>query len=49
MDPGFQIQRATSASGPWSVVGSVGANVTTFTDTTVDPSTTYYYQVGAFN
>ena len=48
-EAGFQIQRATSASGPWSVVGSVGANVTTFTDTTVDPSTTYYYQVGAFN
>jgi chitodextrinase len=46
---GFQIQRATSSNGPWSVVGSVGANVTTYTDTGLDPSTTYYYEVDAFN
>ena len=45
---GFQIQRAKSPGGPWSVVGIVGANVTTYTDTGLAHSTTYYYQVGAF-
>ena len=46
---GFQIQRATSSGGPWSVVGSVGANVTSYTDSGLSPSTTFYYQVAAFN
>ena len=46
---GFQIQRAKSPGGPWSVVGIVGANVTSYTDTGLAHSTTYYYQVGAFN
>jgi hypothetical protein len=46
---GFQIQRATSSGGPWSVVGTVGANVTSYMDTGLSPSTTYYYQVAAFN
>ncbi len=46
---GFQIQRATSSNGPWDVVGSTGANVTTYTDIGLDPATTYYYQVAAFN
>jgi len=46
---GFQIQRATSSDGPWSVVGSVGAGVISYTDTGLEPSTTYYYTVAAFN
>jgi len=46
---GFQIQRATSSNGPWSVVGSTGANVTSYTDRGLNPSTMYYYQVDAFN
>jgi fibronectin type 3 domain-containing protein len=46
---GFQIQRATSAGGPWNVVGSTGANATSYADTGLDPSTTYYYEVVAFN
>jgi uncharacterized repeat protein (TIGR03803 family) len=46
---GFQIQRATASGGPWSVVGNVGANVTSFTDSGLNPSSTYYYQVAAFN
>jgi chitodextrinase len=46
---GFQIQRATSAGGPWSLLGTVGVNVTTYTDTGLSPSTTYYYDVAAFN
>ena len=46
---GFQVQRASSTAGPWSVVGSVGANVTSFTDSNLTASTTYYYKVNAFN
>jgi hypothetical protein len=46
---GFQIQRATSSGGPWSVVGTTGANVTSYTDRGVSPDTTYFYQVAAFN
>jgi hypothetical protein len=46
---GFQIQRATSSGGPWSVVGSVGAGVTSYTDMGLEPSTTYYYVAAAFN
>jgi hypothetical protein len=46
---GFQIQRATATIGPWIIAGNVGANVTSFTDVGLNPSTTYYYQVAAFN
>ena len=46
---GFQIQRATSSGGPRSVAGTVGTGVTSYTDTGLDPSTTYYYEVAAFN
>jgi chitodextrinase len=46
---GFQIQRSTSSGGPWSLVGTVGVGVTSYTDTGLDLSTTYYYEVAAFN
>jgi fibronectin type III domain protein len=46
---GFQIQRSTSSGGPWNVVATVGAGVTSYTDTGLDPVTTYYYEVAAFN
>jgi uncharacterized repeat protein (TIGR03803 family) len=46
---GFQILRADSSSGPWSIIGTTGSNVTSFTDFELNPSSTYYYQVAAFN
>lgn len=46
---GFQIERASSAGGPWELAGTVGANVTSFTDSGLAPSTTYYYRVSASN
>jgi FtsP/CotA-like multicopper oxidase with cupredoxin domain len=44
---GFTIQRATSATGPFATVGTVGPNVFTFTDN--PPGGTYFYQVIANN
>jgi len=45
----FSIERSTSSTGPFSVIGSVGANVTTYADTTASAATTYYYRVDAQN
>jgi hypothetical protein len=44
-ESGFLIFRFTGSA--WVQVGSVGANVTTFTDTGLSPGTTYYYWVWA--
>jgi hypothetical protein len=46
---GFIVERATSLSGPWTQIATVGANVRSYTDTTVSPSSLYYYRIGAFN
>jgi hypothetical protein len=53
-ESGFKIERCTGAScdgtpGSYSQIAQVGANVTTYSDTTVVPSTTYSYRVKAFN
>jgi FtsP/CotA-like multicopper oxidase with cupredoxin domain len=45
---GYRIERATG-SGPYAVIGTALANVTTFTDTTAVPNETYLYRVIAFN
>lgn len=45
----FEIERALSASGPWSPIGSVPANATTFADTTLSPLVDYYFRVFARN
>ena len=45
-ETGFEIQRAIG-NGAFTTLTTVGANVTTFTDTTVLPNTTYRYQVRA--
>jgi photosystem II stability/assembly factor-like uncharacterized protein len=46
---GFDILRSDGLSGNYHKVGSVGAGVTTFTDTGIDLSTTYWYKMRAFN
>ena len=46
---GFQIERAPLIDGPWVAIGTVGANVTSYSDPGLTPATDYYYRVGAFN
>ena len=46
-ETGFEIQRASSASGPWTTVTTTGANVTSFTNTGLTANTKYFYQVRA--
>lgn len=47
VETGFQIFRSNTADGTFSQVGTVGANVTTFTDATVSGTTLFYYKVRA--
>ena len=44
----FEIERATTAAGPWNLTGTTATNVTSYTDTGLTPSTTYYYRVLAY-
>jgi hypothetical protein len=46
-ETGFRIERATGA-GAFTEVGTVAADSTTFSDTTVQPAVTYSYRVFAF-
>ncbi|HXS37426.1 MAG TPA: PA14 domain-containing protein [Flavipsychrobacter sp.] len=48
-ETGFEIYRATSLAGKYSIVNTTAAGSTSFTDTTVAASTTYYYKVQAIN
>jgi len=45
----FYIERKTVASGTYSTLTYVGANVTTYTDSSVSDNTEYYYRVRAYN
>jgi len=48
-ESGFKVMRASSSGGTYSLVTTVGANVTTYTDTNLTPKTTYYYKIIATN
>ncbi len=48
-ETGFKIERKTGASGTYSQIATVGANVTTYSDTGLTSNTTYYYRVRAYN
>jgi fibronectin type 3 domain-containing protein len=47
-ETGFTIERKTGA-GTYSVLATVGSNITNYTDTSVSYSTTYAYRVKAIN
>ena len=46
-ETGFEIYRSTSPATGYNTVGVVSANATSYTDTTLTGSTTYYYKVKA--
>ncbi|MDZ7303603.1 MAG: fibronectin type III domain-containing protein [candidate division KSB1 bacterium] len=48
-EDGFKIEQATSSGGPYTQIATVGANVTTYSDTGLAGKTQYYYQVRAYN
>ncbi len=48
-ETGFKIERSTTTNTNFIEIATVGANVTTYTDNTVSPATTYFYRVRAYN
>ncbi len=48
-EAGFKIERAPFAPGSWTQIATVGANVTTYPNTSLASGTTYYYRVRAYN
>jgi hypothetical protein len=44
----YSIERSLDGSTGWTEIGLVGADITTFSDTGLNPGTTYYYQVRAY-
>jgi titin len=51
-ESGFEIERAPDAGGSpgtWSQIATVGAGLNTFSDTGLEPGTTYWYRVRARN
>lgn len=46
-ETGFQIYRAKSVAGPYSVVATVAPNNTTYSDIGLEAATTYYYKIVA--
>jgi len=49
VETGFRIERKTGAGGTWSQIATTNANVTTYNNTGLTVSTTYYYRVRATN
>lgn len=48
-ESGFKIERKSGASGPYAQIATVGANITSYVDSTVQPGTaTYVYRLAAF-
>jgi alpha-tubulin suppressor-like RCC1 family protein len=45
----FKIERKDGASGTWTQINTVSANVTTYSDGTVSALMTYYYRVRAYS
>jgi titin len=46
-ETGFIIERTGGGSSVWTTIATTGANITTYTDATVAPGTTYTYRVRA--
>jgi len=48
-EDGFKLYRSSELSGTYSEIATVTANVTTYTDNSLSPGTTYFYKLQAFN
>ncbi len=48
-ETGFQIFRSTSAAGPFVTIATVKPNRINYGDSSLSPSTTYYYKIQAIN
>ena len=48
-ETGFRIERSSSSSGPYTQIATAGTNVTTYSNSGLSASTTYYYRVRAYN
>ena len=48
-ESGFEVERAPSATGPWTAVGTALARATSFADTTLSAQTQYFFRVRGTN
>jgi titin len=48
-ETGFKLERKTGSGGTWALYSTLGANATSFSNTSVTVGTTYYYRVYAYN
>src|SRR5262249_13850913 len=48
-ETGFKVERATASAGPYTQIGTPGANITSYPVYSLSPSTTYYFRVRATN
>jgi subtilisin family serine protease len=48
-ETGFYVERALSATGPWTRIATLGANAVSYSSTGLSATTTYHYQVQAYN
>ncbi|MCB0162587.1 MAG: DNRLRE domain-containing protein [Anaerolineae bacterium] len=48
-ETGFKIERSPNGSSNWTQIATVGVNATTYANTGLSPSTTYFFRVRAYN
>ncbi len=48
-ESGFKIERGTNAAGPFVLIFTTAANVSSYSDSALASSTTYYYRLAGYN
>jgi hypothetical protein len=48
-EDGFELERSLDGSTGWTLIATLGANITNYSDTGLSDGTTYYYRVRSFN